>query len=98
MNSVARHYVMVARSGEGDTLRFELFALAQAVRALPGCEGVETLRDVADPDRFMFVEKWQSVDAHKAASALLSKETLAPVMAVLASRPESAYLEYLGTA
>ena len=95
MSSIAKHYVMVAKAGMGDDLRAALVALADAVRRLPGCKGVELLHDLANAERFVFVEKWESVAAHKSAGALLSKEALAPVMAAIAQRPEDAYLEYL---
>lgn len=94
---IARHYMMNAKAGDGDELRAALAILADAVRPLPGCDGVEALRDIADPDRFVFIERWQTVEAHRSAGALLPKDTLAPVMAVLACRPEGGYLEYLET-
>ena len=86
---------MTAKSTEGDGLAAALDTLAEAVRSLPGCKGVDLLRDIADADRFMFIEKWQSVEAHKTAGALLSRGALAPVMAALAQSPEAGYLEYL---
>lgn len=92
--TIARHYIMVAKPGAGDTLRSALGSLAEAVRPLPGCEGVEMLRDTKNHDRFVFVEKWASIKAHVDAGAQLPKAALVPVMDTLEGRPEGSYLQY----
>lgn len=93
--SVARHYVMIAKPGESAALETALSDLADKVRTVPGSEGVDMLRDVADEHRFVFIEKWESVEAHKNAGQHLPREVLAPLGAVLAGPPEGAYLDYL---
>ncbi|HKY82900.1 MAG TPA: antibiotic biosynthesis monooxygenase family protein [Sphingobium sp.] len=93
--TVVRLYIMPAADGMSATLGTALRALADAVRALPGCEGVEMLRDRSDERRFIFLEKWADVDAHKAGGAMLDKSVFAPVMAALAGPPDSAYFDYL---
>ena len=92
--AIARHYVMIAKSGSGDALRLALKALAEAVRPLPGCEGVEMLRDTRNGDHFVFIEKWVSIEAHTAAGTHLPKDALGPVMDVLEGRPQGTYLSY----
>ncbi len=94
---VVRHYLMQAVKGQGEVLSAALTALAQHVRALPGCGGVECLVDTADADRFIFIERWDSVEAHKAAGALLPKAIMTPVMSALADRPVGSYLTPLAT-
>ncbi len=93
--TVARHYIMHAKAGEAAALQSALERLAEGVLALPGCEGVEMLRDIGKEDRFIFIEKWESVDAHKAGGALLPKDLLAPLGSLLDGPPEGAYLDYL---
>jgi quinol monooxygenase YgiN len=83
---------MQAADGQGEALAAALTALAQEVSALPGCGGVECLVDLSNGDRFVFIERWESVEAHKAAGALLPKAAMAPVMAALADRPVGSYL------
>lgn len=95
--TVARHYIMHAAEGHDATLETALRQLADAVRGLPGSEGVELLRDVGNERRFIFIEKWESVDAHKGAGAHLPKEALAPVMGALEGPPDGAYFDYLKT-
>ena len=55
----------------------------------------QALRDARKPGSFVFIEKWTSIEAHKAAGSALPKDTLGPVMAALANPPEGAYLDYL---
>jgi heme oxygenase (mycobilin-producing) len=93
--TVARHYVMLAKEGSEAALDSALRAVADAVRPLPGCEGVEMLRDLANGRRFVFIERWADVEAHKAASGLLDKSVIAPMMAALDGPPEGSYLDYL---
>lgn len=92
---VARHYVMHAREGSATALESALRELATAVRQLPGCEGVEMLRDVGNERRFIFIERWADVDAHKAAGPMLDKRLFEPMMAALEGPPEGSYMDYL---
>ena len=92
--TIARLCRMTAGEGQADALLQALTALADVVGAIPECDGAEILQDRDQPDRVVFIEKWASVEAHKASGALLPKEAMAPVMAALAERPEGSYLDY----
>ena len=93
--TVARVYRMIAAEGQGEALASALLTFCPIVSAIPGCSGAEVLRDTAAPLRFLFIEKWESIDAHKAAGAQLPKGSLDGVMAALAGPPEGSYEEYL---
>jgi quinol monooxygenase YgiN len=93
--TIARVYQMVAADGKEQALLDALVALERVVRPLDGCLGVELLRDSQQPNKFLFVEKWRTVEAHKAAGPLLPRASFGPVMAALAKPPESSYQEYL---
>lgn len=95
--TTARFYIMHAADGKDGALETALRALADAVRPLPGCEGVELLRDSGNEHRFFFIEKWASIEAHKEGGKALGKEALAPVMAALEGPPDGSYLDYLVT-
>lgn len=86
------HYVMVAREGQAEALESALIALAAAVRALEGAIAVELLRDNADENRYIFVEKWADEAAHATAGKQLPKSVFAPVMAALSQPPHSSRL------
>jgi quinol monooxygenase YgiN len=93
--TIARHYVMHALEGRDAELETALATLADAVRKVPGSEGVELLRDLGNERRFVFIEKWTSVEAHKDSRGHLDKDAFTPVAAVLDGPPEGAYLDYL---
>jgi quinol monooxygenase YgiN len=93
--TVARFYVLEAPAGAEQRLLDALTGLAGAVRRLPGCNGVELLQDAARPHRFIFIEKWASMEAHKATAAMLPKDALTPVMAALAGKPEISDFNYV---
>lgn len=93
--SVARHYVMRAAEGKEADLLSALTGLVGSLVKISGFEGADLLRDVDKSDRFIFIEKWSSVEAHKEGGSVLPKEALAPLMASLAGRPEGAYPNYL---
>jgi len=95
--TVARHYVMNAAEGKDATLEAALGDLADAVRLIPGCVGVELLRDCGNERRFVFIEQWASIDAHKEGAKSVNKALFAPMMAALDGPPEGAYLDYLKT-
>jgi len=95
--TTARFYIMHAAVGTDAALETALRDLADKVRPLPGCEGVELLRDSGNERRFIFIEKWNSIEAHKEAGKALDKEALAPVMAALDGPPDGSYLDYLKT-
>ena len=95
--TVARHYVMNAGEGKDAALETALGALADAVRKVDGCEGVELLRDLGNERRFIFIEKWASIEAHKEGGKTLDKGLFAPMMAALDGPPDGAYFDYLKT-
>jgi heme oxygenase (mycobilin-producing) len=93
--TIARVYQMTAADGKDQALLDALIALGDVVRPLDGCLGVELLRDSAQSNKFLFVEKWRTVEAHKAAGASLPRTSFGPVMAAVARPPESSYQEYV---
>jgi quinol monooxygenase YgiN len=95
--TVARLYRMIAAEGREDALAQALQDAARLVAGVAGSEGVEVLRDAEAPGRFVFIEKWATIEHHKAAPGQLPKGGLDAVMAALAAPPEGAYLDYLST-
>ena len=95
--TVARHYLMHAAEGRDAELETALGRLADVIRRLPGSEGVELLRDLGNERRFVFIEKWDSVESHKAAGKQIPKEAFQGMMAALDGPPDGAYFDYLKT-
>jgi heme-degrading monooxygenase HmoA len=90
--SFVRYYRMTAREGAASELHAALENLRGLVLPLPGCEGVELLRNTEVPDQFVFMERWSSVESHREGGKALGKQAFAPVMAALAGPPEAAGL------
>lgn len=96
--TIIRHYIMTAKAGSEEALQTALLDLIPQVQPLPGCEGLELLRDQGNPRRFFFLEKWADADAHKAGAAALPKEAFGPMMAAIDGAPDGAYLDYINAA
>jgi len=92
---IARYYRMVAARGREAELMQALTDLRRQVQSLEGSLNVDLFHDTKDPSIFIFIERWESIDAHKAAGSKLPKESLGRVMAVLAQPPEGSYLDVI---
>ena len=84
---IIKHYTMQARAAEGPALRSALDALADHVCRIDGVVGLLVCRDAADPDRFVFIERWASADHYDRGSGQIDKALFKPVMAVLTAAP-----------
>ncbi len=93
--TIARTYTLEASPGAEQSLLEALTDLAMIVGGLQDCRGVELLQDTKNPHRFIFIEKWASLESHKIAASALPKDAFASVMRCLASKPESSDLNYL---
>jgi quinol monooxygenase YgiN len=93
--TVARLYIMHAKEGHDGALEAALSYLASGVRTVKGCEGVELLRDTGNEHRFVFIEKWESEEAHGSSFGSLPEGVMAPVMAALDGPPDGSYFDYL---
>lgn len=76
-------------------LEAALVALAAFIRPIEGCRGIELLRDSGQPESFVFIERWASLEAHAAGGQHLPKQSFAPVMAALAHAPETCRFDQL---
>jgi quinol monooxygenase YgiN len=93
--AVARIYRMSCAPGRREELCGALEALAGALREIEGLQSVSVLRDVEQPDDFVFVEKWASVQVQKSGGRLVCKQVFARVMAALADKPHGRSFEYV---
>jgi len=80
-------YTLTALAGAGNQLEPVLQELASFVQKLPGSKGVTLLRLEQNPDRFLFVEHWPSIDVYTAASNLVPPEAFAPLKPLLGEPP-----------
>jgi quinol monooxygenase YgiN len=93
--AVARIYRMSCAPGRREELHGALEALAGALKEMEGLQSVSVLRDVEQPDNFVFVERWASVQVQKSSGESLPKQAFARVFAALADKPRGSSFEYL---
>ena len=93
--SYVRHYIMTATAERADDLSDALGALEASLRGFPGCLGIELLRDIDQPEKFYFIEYWDTKENHKAAGPLLPQDVMKRLGATLAGAPASASLNRL---
>ena len=64
-------------------------------RAAEGCESFELFRRQDDPHKFMFIERWTSIDAHHAnmAQNIVATGHLAKLLPLLVGPPDNGVIE-----
>ena len=82
-----RLYQLKSRRQEGDALEAALKRLAGRVISIPGCQGVELMRDSQNHDHFVFVERWTSSALHNSGAQILGPDALCDVEALLSEPP-----------
>jgi len=90
--SLVKLYDMQAGPGQADTLRAALEKLAAAVVQVPGNLGADLYSDAKTEGRFVFLETWESAEAHKDSGNHLDQGLFGAVMKAVDSKPGSATL------
>jgi quinol monooxygenase YgiN len=64
-------------------------------RKADGCEAFDLFRRQDDPDKFMFMERWTSIDAHHANMAvnIVASGHLAKILPLLIGPPDNSVIE-----
>ena len=93
--TIARVYYMHAKEGMAPELEAGLRTLADMVTRMSGSRGVEMMRDSGNERRFLFIEKWDSIAAHKAGQAEFAKLDIRSVLAALDGPPDGSYFDCL---
>lgn len=82
-----------AKAGFESALRAKLESLVTQIAALPGCTGCELFVSRDEPTRMLMIERWESLEAHKAAVMNISPEEINDFMKMLDGRPSGSYFE-----
>jgi quinol monooxygenase YgiN len=78
--AIVHSYDLTAATGKADDLGGALEALGEAVKAIAGSQGTMLLRDVKEPQRFVFLEFWADEASRKAAGSQLPKDVMGRIM------------------
>ena len=85
-----------AKSGESGKLReFLLSVVLPAVRSSSGCESCLMLQSEDDSTRFIGIEVWTSVEAHRASIKNIPAESIREFMKLVAGPPTGGYYRTL---
>jgi quinol monooxygenase YgiN len=85
-----------AKSGESDKLRdFLLSVVLPAVRSSSGCQSCLMLQSEDDPTRFIGIEVWTSIEAHRASIKNIPPESIREYMKLVAGPPTGGYCRVL---
>lgn len=93
--SFVKHYVMTSRPDGAEDLQQALNELRNAVEQFPGSLGVDLLQDLDQPERFVFIERWDDQASHASAGKQLPGEIMSAIKAALGSAPQSMGLALL---
>lgn len=83
-----------AKTGEVDNFRnFMASVVMPAVRTSEGCESYQLFQSQADPTKFIGIEVWDSVEAHRASVKNIPAESLGEYMKLVATLPAGGYYD-----
>jgi quinol monooxygenase YgiN len=80
-----------AKDGQTQGLRDFLNSIVPTIAALEGCRSCRLLQDQEDERRFVVIELWESLEAHKASVKEIPPEQLEEIMRLVASPPQGRY-------
>ena len=89
--SITRISEFQAKDGQPQGLRDFLNSIVPTIEASEGCRSCRLLQDQDDERRFVVIEVWDSIEAHKASVKDIPTEQLEEVMQLLASPPQGRY-------
>lgn len=97
--TITRIGEMKAKNGQEDDLRvfFETVVMP-ALGTATGMQSYHLLQNQADPTRFIFIELWDSIEAHQASARAIDPRQIENVMKLLASPPLGEYFSDNGVA
>ena len=78
--AIVHTYDLTAATGKADDLASALEMLAEAVKSIAGSQGATVLRDVKEPQRFLFLEFWANEASRKEAGSQLPKAIMGQIM------------------
>lgn len=85
--AIVHTYDLTAGAGKAEDLGSALEALAEAVKTISGSQGAMVLRDVKEPQRYLFLEFWADEASRKAAGSQLPKDVMGQIMGATAGNP-----------
>ena len=83
-----------SKPDEIDNLRsFLTRTVAPAIKASAGCESYQLFQSQDDPTKFIGIEVWASIEAHRASVKNIPPESINEFMKLVAERPSGGYYQ-----
>ncbi len=89
--SVTRINEFLAKPGQEPALHEFLVSVVETIIGSSGCVSCQLLSSQENPARFVVIEVWQSVEAHKGAARAIPADQIQRVMGLLAASPKGEY-------
>jgi quinol monooxygenase YgiN len=97
--TITRIGEMKAQKGQEAALRaFFDTVIVPAVKTSAGIQSCYLLQNRAEPTRFIFIELWDSIEAHQASVKNIDPRQIENVMKLLADTPKGEYFSDNGVA
>lgn len=80
-----------AKPGAEEALHNALLEAIPVIASGQGCRKVRMLPSLDDGAEFIIYEEWETIDAHRAASAAVPATVLSKVMSLVLRPPKSSY-------
>ncbi len=87
-------YIGHSQAKEGESEEFREFltsVVAPAVQASQGCESCQVFQSQEEPTKFVVVEVWTSVEAHRASVKTIPASSIEAFMKLVAGPPSGGY-------
>ena len=97
--TITRIGEMKAQKGQEEALRsFYNNVVMPALDVSAGMQSYHLLQNQVDPTRFLFIELWDSIEAHQASVQNIDPRQIEIVMKILADQPRGEYYSDNGVA
>ena len=97
--TITRIGEMKAQKGQEDALRtFFESVIIPAIKKSDGIQSYHLLQNHAEPTRFIFIELWDSIEAHQASVKNIDPRQIENVMKLLTDSPRGEYFSDNGVA
>lgn len=95
--SVARIGETQAKEGKEEELRDFLLSIIPGIKASAGCQSCQLFQSQEEPEKFLMIEVWDSVESHQAAVQEISPEEINRIRTLLAGAPSGRYFDLIGS-
>ena len=93
--SVARIGELQAKEGLEAELRDFLVSIMPGIKTANGCESVQLYQSQSEPNQFMMIEVWDSVESHQASVKDIPPQKLGEIRPLLATSPSGGYFRLI---